>query len=603
MRGTGRIIQPSTLLVTAVVLAFIGWSALAREDAGSCQDRDDVAIWVSPRAPVPGEPLRAMAVILEPMLTELAAYDPDGNLIPLEVVTRGGPPWRLSTSVHNPQAGVYRFEILGNGSVATCRHVTIAEGGTRTTRAQARLAWDQTTEAFYSAWIEQLFDAPPEEDLSLPSLGPLLRHPNRNFLHNYLGLGEDNALEATPDCADLPYLLRAYFAWKLKLPFGFRTCSRGADAAPPRCTGLTTNEALLKAPTPLLGFKRFVRLLMDGVHSGNGRTALNDDETDFYPVELRRDALRPGTLYADPYGHTLIIVKWIPQTTERGGLLLAVDAQPDNSVSRKRFWEGTFLFRDDVKSAGPGFKAFRPLVRTDALAPLRPLPNAALAADPRFVPYSAEQAELTPDDFYARMGKLINPNALDPIRAYEAVLDALLEQLETRVKAVNNGERYINTHRGTVIPMPGGAAIFETTGPWEDYSTPSRDLRLIIAMNVLQDLPRRVVRHPELFLLDGRSPEAVKAEVDAHHRHRIEARGITYARSDGSLEHLRVADILARRTAFEMAYNPNDCIEIRWGATPGTEEYATCRRHAPAAQRAKMEQYRVWFREVRRPSR
>ncbi|MDO9311060.1 MAG: hypothetical protein Q7T85_05130 [Nitrosomonas sp.] len=50
-----------------------------------------------------------------------------------------------------------------------------------------------------------------------------------------------------------------------------------------------------------------------------------------------------------------------------------------------------------------------------------------------------------------------------------------------------------------------------------------------------------------------------------------------------------------------MAYNPNDCAEIRWGAKPDTEEYATCRRYAPAEQRAKMEQYRVWFREVRRP--
>jgi hypothetical protein len=34
--------------------------------------------------------------------------------------------------------------------------------------------------------------------------------------------------------------------------------------------------------------------------------------------------------------------------------------------------------------------------------------------------------------------------------------------------------------------------------------------------------------------------------------------------SDGSQwDWLPVADVLARKTAFEMAYNPNDCVEIR----------------------------------------
>jgi hypothetical protein len=63
-----------------------------------------------------------------------------------------------------------------------------------------------------------------------------------------------------------------------------------------------------------------------------------------------------------------------------------------------------------------------------------------------------------------------------------------------------------------------------------------------------------------------------------------------------------VAEVLARKPAYEMAYNPNDCAEMRWGAKPGTKEYSSCRRHAPAEQRAKMKQYRIWFREARRPA-
>ncbi len=150
------------------------------------------------------------------------------------------------------------------------------------------------------------------------------------------------------------------------------------------------------------------------VQSGSARTALDDDATDYYPVALERKALRPGTIYADPYGHVMMVVKWVAQTPAQGGLLLAVDGQPDTSIGRKRFWEGTFLFANDVKSAGPGFKAFRPVAR-GADGKLAALPNKAIggAGDPAHAPFSDEQAQAVADAFYARMGKLINPQGLD----------------------------------------------------------------------------------------------------------------------------------------------------------------------------------------------
>ena len=41
-------------------------------------------------------------------------------------------------------------------------------------------------------------------------------------------------------------------------------------------------------------------------------------------------------------------------------------------------------------------------------------------------------------------------------------------------------EAYMQAHPGTVIPMPSGQGIFQSLGLWEDYSTPNRDLRLLI---------------------------------------------------------------------------------------------------------------------------
>jgi hypothetical protein len=543
-----------------------------------------------------------MAVLTDGPADSLSAIGPEGEEIPLDVAARGGPPWSLSAGLGPARSGAYRIEIRRGGEPVACRTVAVGRSASGSD-TPATGEWDTSAEAFYAAWIEQLFDASPEENLSFPSLEPVIRDPERNFLHNHFGRSEDNRLPATPDCADLPYFLRAYFAWKVGLPMAFRACDRGTAGRPPRCGAPTVDERFTRASAPIGAFNSLMRQIADTAHSGSARTALAAEATDFYPVPLERESLWPGTVYADPYGHILMIVKWIPQTARHSGLLLAVDAQPDNSVSRKRFWEGTFLFAD-VDSAGPGFKAFRPLLRDgNGRGRVRLPSNAALANSAPVAPYSEEQARLAPEDFYARVGQLINPKGLAPEQAYEAMLDALAEQLQTRVTSVENGENYMRRHRGTVVPMPSGAAIFETMGLWEDYSTPSRDMRLLIAMNVLDRLPERIVRYPELFALGGHAPEAARAFIEQLHAQRIRERRFSYLRSDGSSWELTVAEAFARRAAFETGYNPNDCAEIRWGARPGTPEYATCTRRAPAEQRARMEQYRPWFHETRRPTR
>ncbi|SMF94831.1 hypothetical protein SAMN02949497_2166 [Methylomagnum ishizawai] len=566
----------------------------------ACPENPAALLWTSPAHPVPGEPVKLMAVLTDGPAEALSATGPDGESIALDSAARGGPPWSLEAEFDPPRGGTYRVDIQRGGESIACRTVAVgsaAEGSGNPRPGE----WNTAAEAFYAAWIEKLFDAPPDENLSFPSLEPVIRDPGRNFLYDHFGRNEDARLPATPDCADLPYFLRAYFAWKVGLPVAFRACDRGGAGRPPHCGAPNLSAAFTQGPVPTASFNGLMRKIADTVHSGSARTALSAEATDFYPLPLEREALWPGTVYADPYGHTLMLVRWMPQTAGRSGLLLAVDAQPDNSVSRKRFWEGTFLFAD-TGAAGPGFKAFRPVLRGGAGRWELPS-NADLAAGGPVAPYSTAQGELAPEDFYARMGQLINPRGLAPRQAYEAMLDALAEQLQTRAESVENGEGYMRKHRGAMVPMPSGAAIFETQGLWEDYSTPSRDMRLLIAMKVLDSLPEHIVRYPDLFALGGQSPEAARAAIEALHRRLVQERRFSYIRSDGSAWELTVAEAMARRAAFETGYNPNDCAEARWGARPGTPEYATCSRHAPAEQRAKMEQYRAWFHETRRPTR
>jgi hypothetical protein len=152
--------------------------------------------------------------------------------------------------------------------------------------------------------------------------------------------------------------------------------------------------------------------------------------------------------------------------------------------------------------------------------------------------------------------------------------------------------------------MPDGAAIFETTGPWEDFSTPSRDLRLLIAIDVVLGFPDRVARRPERYAMPkDKSVAGVKAEMQNVLASELALRKFSYPRSDGSPWTLALKDVADRAADLEMAYNPNDCVELRWGASPEREEAATCKRQAPSAQRAKMTKYRTWLHERRRPPR
>lgn len=565
--------------------------------ADECDD-GEVSILVSPRAPTPGGKARILAASDVGAIGELVVTDADGRVVSNAIGRLGGPPWSAVTTVDPALAGPHRVEAMRDGTRVGC--ATFKVGGAAA--ATPFSSWNLATEALYSAWIEHLFDAPPTTSLSFDSLQEVLLDPKRNLLLDHLGLDEDRpkALGQPPDCADMPYALRAYFGWKLGLPLAYRACSRGTASKPPSCGSVKTTAPPTGADARGW-YARAATEVMNTVHSGSARTSLGDEATDFYPVALTREALRPGTVYADPYGHTLMIVQWVAQTPERGGVLLAVDAQPDNSVARKRFWEGTFLFADDVASAGPGFKAFRPLARSGG--GLAPLSNGTLRDDPRFAPFSLEQATLTPDAFYARVQRLINPDGLRPEQAYADTLDALVEQLQTRVDSVQRGETYVRAHPRETVGMPDGLAIFETIGPWEDYATPSRDLRLLIAMKVLLGLPDRIVAHPELFRLEGNAPRAAATAVEQAHAKAVEERAIEYTRTDGSPWRVTVGELLARKSALEMAYNPNDCVEVRWGAPEGSNERATCRRSAPPDQRAKMGSYRPWFREGRRPSR
>jgi hypothetical protein len=215
--------------------------------------------------------------------------------------------------------------------------------------------------------------------------------------------------------------------------------------------------------------------------------------------------------------------------------------------------------------------------------------------------WSDVQYRGTADDFYSAVEGIINPRPLDAVRMQTSLVDALDESVQRRLSSVQNGEDYMKEHANAVVEMPFGAALFLTTGPWEDFSTPSRDMRLLISIDAVVSFPDTVASHPERFGVADTDREAAVEAVRQALAAELAGRRFAYTRSDGSRWELTLADVVERMKAMEVSYNPNDCVEIRWGAPQGSEERNTCKRRAPKEQQGRMEKYRGWFAERRRP--
>jgi hypothetical protein len=606
-------------------------------------------------------------------------------------VRLGGPPYGQVATIPNPKRGRWKAILADGENVIACQNVHVGARRPKPNEPDAgpiwkpKYRWNAANENLYALFVERLFDYELAEERVWSNLHALLRDADRNLLFDYRGLDEDNLLELVPDCADLPYALRSYFAWKMRLPFGYRRCTRGRAGKPPHCDEPGASDNLMsRLELPGKGgrmlprddieaFELFLNTqLRSAVHSSSGRTAPEDELTDFYPVALTRKSLKPGTVFADPYGHFLVLADWLPQGPDGYGILVGADAQPDGTIGQRRFWRGTFLFDPDTRSGGAGFKAFRPRTFVDEpvsvelevderaaanaekLGPLdsataggvasavdRGVIGATPVTDPtvelgaaasgvrppngkRFVSVrregfleevdndelrrsgkynrlSLQQYQAGADDFYATVEALINPRPLEPKTMQKALIDALHEAVTRRVVSVANGETWANEHPGEVIAMPEGDGIFLSAGPWEDFSTPSRDLRLLIAIDTVVGFADSVRRHPERYGLSGAEVGAKVDALQASLAGELAQHTFEYVRSDAAAQRLSLKDVVDRARELELAYNPNDCVEVRWGAPEGSRELGSCRRRAPEEQRAKMLSYRGWFSTRVRP--
>src|SRR5258708_30481319 len=94
--------------------------------AGWCVASSAAAIWWSPRDPLPGAPLRILAVSESAREGTLQVKGPDGAASSPAVMLRGGPPFSLSAEIEKAAAGAYEVSWTSGGKTIACQTIAVA---------------------------------------------------------------------------------------------------------------------------------------------------------------------------------------------------------------------------------------------------------------------------------------------------------------------------------------------------------------------------------------------------------------------------------------------------------------------------------------------
>ena len=174
---------------------------------------------------------------------------------------------------------------------------------------------------------------------------PLFRASNPPGMHFYA------------DCADLPYMLRAYYAWKNGLPFSYSVAVTPLGFSKDirytaRGNAVSSRRDLVEAS---IDARKAIPQVVDAISSAHYRYPPSTTKKllpDHYPVRIARDTIKPGTIIYDPNGHVAVVYKVTPD-----GRIHYIDTHPDNSLTRGVYGKA---FTRSSPAMGAGFKRWRP---------------------------------------------------------------------------------------------------------------------------------------------------------------------------------------------------------------------------------------------------
>lgn len=409
-----------------------------------------------------------------------------------------------------------------------------------------------------------------------------------NSKYNIFKDSDPQGLRHYADCADLPYYLRAYAAWKLQLPFSYVTGVTARPSLSPEAAERDArdnrytsqgNRPYSRADILALDASQFPdaqailnRSLANSISTATLRTPsipqAGEGLGDFYTVPVHPGDLRPGTVIYDAAGHAAIVYEVTPQ-----GQIKLLDAHPDNSLTTKVFHPSTFGRSRMVH--GAVFKNFRPLEivgftldREGSLIGGQMI----IQEDQKIPRVSYEQVEnaQTRKDVqtYARwlQSRMSGggPVIVDLLADFKNSLNDLCSEMKDRINSVQ-----IATNDGIVAqahPEKLPDNIYGAEGEWENYSTPSRDFTL---RQKIQDVITRLAYNVEQLKQGDRSyvyaGNNLSQDLIQTYNHMSAACKIPYQNSKAQQVTLDMEKV--RQRALKISFDPYNCIELRWGAS------------------------------------
>ena len=397
------------------------------------------------------------------------------------------------------------------------------------------------------------------------------------------------------DCAQFPYVLRAYFAWKRGLPFSYESgvAVRGGGADPRYSPQGNIVAGRTDVRTGSTSGYQLLNELQRAISTASYRMHPDIDSPnppDFYSPQLSAKSIRPGTVIYDPNGHAAIITR-----VESDGRIAFIDSHPDNTVTHEYY---DLRFVRSKPGVGAGFKNWRPLRLvgyTQGADGALVGGHYELARNSEIPDFSDEQyygnGQRPDDDDWANGTFTLNGETLDyydyvrakvgggklefdPVKEVGEMVDSNCADLHYRAQAVDIAIAAGIQNRSEPDRLPRN--IYGTSGDWETYSTPSRDARLKTAFNELRNKAQRFV---EMYQ-KGDTTHLLYAGSDliddmiAAYDSEAGKCSLTYMRTNGTSVNLSYED--ARKRLFLISFDPYQCIERRWGATD-PDELSSCR--------------------------
>src|SRR6201996_1645988 len=447
--------------------------------------------------------------------------------------------------------------------------------------------WDAGDEAGFGTFLAALGDS------GCSSSQSCLRDP----ANPYRG-SDGRFLDIDVDCAKLPYLLRAYYAWKHGLPFAY------VDGVAGSRFGHSSNRIVSRAGMIDHGggidAPAAIRAMLGNVYSGTFRTDAAHDgaiPSDFYSPALQPGSIRPGTVIYDTNAHVGIVYR-----VDASGRVYYMDAHPDFTISRSVYGP---QFGQSPAALGGGLKNWRPLQLQGARLENGALVGGhyALARNEQIADFSLVQYLGTeqinnggprwsyngaPLGYYeyARVAISGGRSDFNPVYELEATMGTLCNDLGDRAQAVN--QAVANGISAKLHPSEIPANIYSSDDTeWEAYATPARDARLRAAFVAFRGELSKMIgqwlnRDPRVAY-DGTD---LKSDLLAAYDRQSQACTITILTSDKRPQALSF-DQLSHRL-FAMSFDPYNCVELRWGAdSPACPDQAGKHRWYQTEERAR----------------